>query len=297
MIVDFNTYVGTWWPGHELADGRPEAVRESLAEVGIEAAFVSLMEAPWFRDQQVGNERLARLVEKDREFFLPVACLDPTATFWPEDLERSVAGLGMVGVRLYPTYHHYYLDDEPVIALARKVGRRGLPLFVTLMMEEDRFAHPAVREIPLRRKQAVTATTPPAPGAMVVDGSLKENPIPPLAALLRAAPETTVVVTMAAVEEAFSILRDRSLSAGRVYFDVSRMDKPTVGLDRLVGAVGAEHLVLGTHAPFQYPTGAVMNLAYRSFGDEVGQRILARNYQASSVLNAVIPDRQQRHKA
>ena len=288
MIVDSNAYVGNWWPGHELADGRPEVVRKSLAEVGVEAAFVSLMEAPWFRNQQTGNERLAQLVEKERDFFLPVACLDPTATFWPEDLERSVSDLGMVGVRLYPTYHHYYLDDEPVMALARAVGERGLPLFVTMMVEEDRFAHPAVRELSLRRKEAATAPPPAPTGMMVVEGTLRENPIPPLATLLRRAPETTVVVTMAGVEEAFSILRDRSLSAGRVYFDVSRMDKPTVGLDRLVEAVGAEQLVLGTHAPFQYPAGAVMNLAYRSFGDPVGQLVMDQNYEVSPVLSAAV---------
>ena len=61
---------------------------------------------------QSGNRRLADLVTDHRDFFAPLACIDPTAPYWQEDLETSIDELGMSGIRIYPVYHHFDLDDE-----------------------------------------------------------------------------------------------------------------------------------------------------------------------------------------
>jgi predicted TIM-barrel fold metal-dependent hydrolase len=288
VIVDADAYVGRFWPGHELADGQPESVRASLASMGVGAAFVALMEAPWYRDQQVGNDLLARLVEPHRDYFVPLACIDPSAAYASEDLNRCVAALSMAGVRLFPTYHHYCLDDVRVVELARELGLRGLPAFVTLMMEEDRFAHPAVREKLLAGGPPGDAAPRTEAEAIYMPSGLGEEPLPPLIELIAQAPDTTFVISMAQVEHAHALLNVSGLCDNRVFFDIGRMDKPTLGLDQLVAAHGAEQLVFGSHAPFHYPQGSVLNLAYRSFSADVSRAILSDNYLRSPVLRAAV---------
>jgi predicted TIM-barrel fold metal-dependent hydrolase len=282
QVWDFTAYGGRFWPGRELAVAAPYAVRETLTQAGIGGACVALMEGPWYRDTRAANEALAELIARERDFFVPLACVDPSANYAAADLRHAVNDLGFAGVRLYPTYHHYFLDDEGAIDLARAAADFGVPVFVTLMIEEDRFAHPAVRTYPLVR---------PNPGApkrertvMHIASGVEERPIPPLIELLRRAPETTFVVSEATVDEAYAVLRRSELGPERIFFDTGRMDRPTVGLDCLVEQVGHQQLVLGTNAPFFYPEGALMGLMYRRFDEQVSLDILAHNYAASAVL-------------
>jgi predicted TIM-barrel fold metal-dependent hydrolase len=239
----------------------------------------------------MANERLSQMIQDHRDFFLPLACLDPTAAYWQEDLVRCIHELGMVGARLFPTYHHYFLDDEPVVEFASELCRLDLPVFISLMVEEDRFAHPAVKTLPLSRSEPAALEPESGIGRIHVATRVKESPIPSLMNLLSKAPRTTFVILMAHADQALPVLCQQDLASDRIFFDISRMDKPTLGLDDLVQKAGSKQLVLGTNTPFLYPEGALMNLAYREFSDgseAIVQDILSRNFSASDILSAAV---------
>jgi uncharacterized protein len=281
LIVDADAYVGSFWPGSELVDGRPDAVRARLEAMGVEVAFAALMEGAWYRDQRRANDQLADMVHAHRDFFRPLACIDPTASYAEEELTRCIDALDMRGVRLFPTYHHYRLDNPRVATLAHEAGRRRIPVFVTLMMEEDRFAHPAVAEMPLDKAELRDMT------AVHLAPGLGSSLLRPLAALIASAPDSTFVVGMASVDQAHALLSLPMMCDGRVFFDIARMDRPTTGLDMLIGKHGAASLVFGSHAPFLYPEATLLNLAYRTFSGEHRQAILAANWTVNDVLQAV----------
>lgn len=261
MTVDFDAYVGDYWPGRE-ADGRPAQVRARLTRTGFGAAFVALLEGPWYRDYQAANRRLSELVAEDRDFFLPLGCVDPTAIYWMEDLDTCTGELGMTGVKLYPGYHHYSLDEQCVTDLCDYAGESGFPVFISMMAEEDRFAHPAV-------KSAIPATDA-------------------LFALLAKASNTTFVVNMLGAGGLSRRLSDLEDGERRIFFDTTRMDKDTLSLDELVAESGSEWFVVGSHAPFFYPEGAIFNLGFRTITREAIGEILKENQQTNAVLREAI---------
>jgi predicted TIM-barrel fold metal-dependent hydrolase len=262
MIVDFDAYIGDFWPGREMVKGNPHAVKKSLEKAGIHAAFTALLEGPWYRDTRGANEKLAKLAANHRGFFLLLACIDPTASYWKEDVDMCLTRLGMAGVRLYPQYHHYALDDARTVDLCRYLGGRKAPVFITMLAEEDRFAHPAVR---------------PA------DPKLDE-----LTRLIAEADGTTFVVNMAGGAGLEKALAGRKLGEGRVFFDTGRMDKDTLRLDELIAAIGHGSFVFGSHAPFFYPVGSILNLAFRTLPKDTAEAILQTNFRSNPDLKRII---------
>jgi predicted TIM-barrel fold metal-dependent hydrolase len=271
MVIDFSAYVGSFWPGREFVQGDPKTVREALAKSGFDGAFVALMEGPWYRDEQAGNKRLADIVAKQLDFFIPLACIDPTAVYCKEDVDECLDGLGMAGIKLYPQYHHYALDDPRVVALSKYMAEKKRPVFITMLIEEDRFAHPAIK--------------------------VAAPQIDELTELVSGADETTFVINMARTGGMKKILKDREFGRGRIFFDTAKMDQQTIDLDGLVSSFGPERFVMGTNAPFFYPEGAVMNLAFRTIDQDAVKAILQNNYASSPVLKRIVGTERKQEKA
>lgn len=266
MIVDFCAYIGEW-PTYALPHATTDGLLHVMDRAGIDAACVSLTGGMFRFDTQNANEQLAQLLEGERDRLWPVGMLDPTLPTWRKDLQQGIEQWHFAGFRLHPNYGGYSLDDAAVIECAHALAEAQLPLFIALHVDEERFQHPAMRVPPV---------------------SLAE-----IEALIKAAPQTTVVLNNLRVDSAQTLLQS-GVPLENLYLDINAMDVPFDGLHTLVTNFGSDRLLFGSQIPFLYPEAARMVLAYANLSATAVQAILEKNWQGSSVL-AQLGERQVVH--
>jgi predicted TIM-barrel fold metal-dependent hydrolase len=147
-IIDFHIHVTTadeytdwflnWlraYAGEEaLADLRqilssPQALLEYLDKQGIDYA-VALAETNPLITGTSPNERVAEFCGTS-ERLIPFADISPFVTADPaSELQRCVSDLGCRGLKLYPTYQHFYVNDRRLYPLYAEAQRLGVPIMV-----------------------------------------------------------------------------------------------------------------------------------------------------------------------
>jgi len=147
-IIDFHIHVTTadeytdwflnWlraYAGEDaLADLRqilsnPQALLEYLDEQGIDYA-VALAETNPAVTGTSPNDRVAEFC-RTSERLIPFADINPFVTADPvSELQRCVSDLGCRGLKLYPTYQHFYVTDRRLYPLYAEAQRLGVPIMV-----------------------------------------------------------------------------------------------------------------------------------------------------------------------
>jgi predicted TIM-barrel fold metal-dependent hydrolase len=65
--------------------------------------------------------------------FIPLASIDPTRAGFdktPAELEQCVTEMGFKGLKLYPTYQHYYPNQKKLYPIYEKVTELKIPLMI-----------------------------------------------------------------------------------------------------------------------------------------------------------------------
>ena len=228
MMFDANCGLGRW-PFRKLHVRTAAALRAELARAGIDAALVYSLGAVFYKDVQSGNRELGAL--RHAPWARLCAVVDPVRPGAEEDLEECVRDLGACAVRLVPGYHGYGLGDPRVEAFLRRAQglRPGMPVVVTVRLEDERLHHPSARVPPVAMEA--------------------------LAALAQRLPEVPMVAAGARLHEAWP-----ALAAPNVHFDVSRMMEQEF-LPAALRVIPAERLIFGTNLPLFTPECAVCKLA------------------------------------
>ena len=138
----------------------------------------------------------------------------------------------MPGIRLHPNYHGYKLDHPAVADLLRLATQRGLIVGLSLVMEDVRMMHPALR----------VPSVDPAP----------------LAALVAQTPGLRLVLL-----NSLAVLRGEPLQkvvrAGDVSVDLSTQEGAG-GVAGLLTELPLERVLFGSYAPFLYFDAALLKL-------------------------------------
>jgi predicted TIM-barrel fold metal-dependent hydrolase len=107
----------------------PEAVVEMLEESGVDYAVV-LAELSPITTGMISNETIAEFCQVS-ERLIPFANINPyLVTSPPEELERCMKGLGFRGLKLYPTYQHFYPNESAIYPLYAKAEELGIPVMI-----------------------------------------------------------------------------------------------------------------------------------------------------------------------
>lgn len=261
MIIDLNAWLGVW-PFRSLRDNTPEALIRRLEKCGISMAAVSSIEAVTHRNVQPANERLAEAVAPHGDRLIPIATVNPTYVKWEDDLDRSIEGLGMRGVRLFPHYHGYAVAGPEARRVVQACRERGVPVFIPQRIEDHR-----------QRHWLDKAADPVDLGAV--------------AQLLKAVPGVTIVVTNArglstspflapAYEDADWYV---DISLAEVHYVLHQNAGRMREIADFIEAGGARRLVFGTHAPFSYPGAAMVKRAVLPVSEEELEEISYRRAQ------------------
>ncbi len=107
----------------------PQAMLEYLDQQGIDFA-VALAETNPLATGTSPNDRVAEFCQAS-ERLIPFANINPFVTAdLVSELRRCVADLGFRGLKLYPTYQHFYANDVRVYPLYAEAQRLGVPIMV-----------------------------------------------------------------------------------------------------------------------------------------------------------------------
>jgi uncharacterized protein len=254
-VIDVNVHLSQW-PFRRVPDDDTPALIQRLQAAGVTQAWAGTFDALLHRNLAAANARLADECTRHGDgFLLPFGSVNPMSPDWREDLRRCTEVHRMRGIRLYPNYHGYKLDQPEFAALLDAAVERHLLVQLALKMEDERTQHPLVQ---------VSAVDPV-----------------PLAALVAARPKLRLVVL-----NGLGILRGEPLTklarSGQVWFDLAMLEG-AAGIERVLSAIPAERLLFGSHAPFFIHEAAMLKLQESELPQPVREGIVAGN--AARVLS------------
>ncbi len=107
----------------------PQAMLGYLDEQGIDYA-VALAETNPLTTGTSPNDRVAEFCRAS-ERLIPFANINPfVIADLVNELQRCVSDLGFRGLKLYPTYQHFYVNDVRLYPLYAEAQRLGVPIMV-----------------------------------------------------------------------------------------------------------------------------------------------------------------------
>ena len=220
-IVDSNVTLGVW-PLRRLRYDNTAALAEKLKGCGVSQAWAGSFEALLGKDLRAANARLAEECKKQGAGILrPFGSVNPASADWERELERCAQEHRMLGIRLYPNYHGYKLDDPAFACLMARAVERNLIVQIALQMEDERMMHPLLR-------------VEPADAA-------------PLAEIVKQTPGARVVLLNALGKLRAEPLT-KLLAAGEVCVEIAMLEG-VGGIERLLESVPESRVDLGSHAP------------------------------------------------
>ncbi len=247
-MIDVNASLGRW-PFRRLRYATPPAMLRQMDQLAIERACVAPIEALLYLDVQEANREMARAIRRHRDRLLFFPSINPAWPDWQTDLDECIEKLGATGVRLFPSYHNYRINDRPCLELLAELERRDLPVQIATVVADPRMHHPAVM-VPAVR-------------------------LDPLADLLRLFPRLRIAILNATgIRET---VNPKTLGrTDNLFFDVAFADGVAC-VDDLIDALGRGRILLGTNAPMMIGLGAVYKL--RESRIEAGElrRLLREN--------------------
>lgn len=232
MIVDVNVHLSRW-PFRRLpCDELPKLI-EKLQAGGVDQAWVGSFDGVFHKDVAGVNARLAADCRKARPgMLLPFGTVNPMLPDWQEDLRRCNEEHKMPGIRLYPGYHGYGLDDPALAELFATAEQRGLIVQLVVRIEDIRMQHPLMR--------------------------VPDVDVGPLPKALEPHPQLRVVV-LGALKTVRGGALDSLIAAGQVYVEISMLEG-VEGIANLLKQVPVERVLFGSHLPLFILESAVLKL-------------------------------------
>jgi predicted TIM-barrel fold metal-dependent hydrolase len=253
-LIDTNVYLSHWAVRRSWAES-PAGVVEKLRRHGVTSAWVGSFDGVLQTDIAGVNARLADACARAGSGVLqPFGTINPTFPDWEEDLRRCHEIHRMPGVRLFPNYHGYTLDDARFARLLEVAKRRALLVQIVVSIEDDRSQNPALAAAPV--------------------------PVAPLVDALQKVPGARVMLLNSGsrVLGASNPLLVRLVSAG-VGFEIATLEG-VAGIASLLQRTAGIRLSFGSHAPYFYFEAALLKLQESALSSEQLAALTHKNARA-----------------
>lgn len=255
-LIDVNVNLSCW-PLRRLKCDETMALVSMLRSQRVSQAWAGNFDALLHKDLAASNAWLAEQCHRHgRDLLVPFGSVNPRAPDWEEDLRRCAIEHRMPGIRLWPNYHGYTLEDPQLARLLRLATDQGLIIQIALLMEDERMMHPQWRVQPVE-----TA---------------------PLSGLIRQSPPARIVLLNALGKLNGTALRE-VVGAGDVFVEISMLEG-VGGLSNLLSQVPARRVLFGSHAPLFYFQSALLKLKESPLTAEQSRAI--RSINAKTLLRS-----------
>jgi predicted TIM-barrel fold metal-dependent hydrolase len=140
MLIDINAYVGHW-PFMQLKYNTCASLVKRMDKFGVELSVISNLNGIFYKNTRSANLELfeeLKSLGRSRERFIPFGVINPIYAGWQHDLEECVKKFGMKGIRLYPKYHDYGINDPALIELVKRARDLGIAVSFAYRMVDSR---------------------------------------------------------------------------------------------------------------------------------------------------------------
>lgn len=257
-IIDTNINLFDW-PFRPLKYRDTKALVAKLKKHRVVEGWAGSFEALLAKDMNGVNSRLAEECRKHgRGFLVPFGSVNIAWPDWQEDLRRCHEVFRMPGIRIYPGYQPFDLNNGDMPALVKMVSERGLVLQIVFGMEDPRVHHPIIQVGPVT--------------------------LGPLLNALNGAPDAKVQLVHFPNSPQGGDDLKQFLSKPNTCLEISRFEgNGAVG--RMIGANGGlpsarapvDRILFGSHAPFFPIETAILKLIESPLDDEQIRSILQTN--------------------
>ena len=232
-LIDTNVWLGQWPVRHSWAQTTAQLIAK-LRHHGVTEAWACSFDGALHTDIAGVNTRLAESCAREGGGLLRAfGVINPTLPDWEDDLRRCHEVHRMSGVRVFPNYHGYALDDARFARVVDLCGQRRLLLQISLSIEDDRSQNPALTAAPVvPAPLAGVVEKFPAARVMVLNSGYR---------VLSGAP-----------------LVQRLVKAG-VWFEIATLEG-VAGIGSLLQKHPQMRLTFGSHAPYFYFEAALLKL-------------------------------------
>ncbi|MFA6101445.1 MAG: amidohydrolase family protein [Victivallaceae bacterium] len=233
MLFDVNTAIGHW-PFRKLQDNDAPSLRKLLESHKITMAAVANINGIFYKNTQDANLELAEALAPHRDFFTGIATLNPAYAAWERDLEYCVRTLGLKGLRLLPQYHNYPVFSPEAVNIAAAAAQFDIPILIPQMIVDK------------RQKHWLDVET-------YVD-------VHELGRLCRKVPQAKFILTEYRIPANLIDESGKPLYPN-LYIEISRLRSAYMqDLAKLAQALGSDHLLFGSGAPFKEISPAILKM-------------------------------------
>lgn len=250
MIIDTNTSLGDW-PFRRLAYSTADEFLGLMDRHGVTQAWVGSFESLFYRDQAAANRLLRERIEGHEDRLIPWATINPNFPGWQNDLAEAM-GENMAGVRLYPNYHGYNLADPCAADFLAQLAEQQIPVAIYYKVVDERLHH-------------WHCLVPPT--ELCLETLLDSYP--------------TLEMLLCGFGLPFAEQNAKLIQSHRVYLEISRLEG-VEGARHLCDAIGSDHVLLGSHAPYFYMQAAHLKIVESGLAEDELQQVLYLN--ASEVV-------------
>jgi predicted TIM-barrel fold metal-dependent hydrolase len=243
--VDLNCLVGHW-PFRKLHKNTLEDIQNVHRANNIDGGYVASLNSIFYNDPFEGDEELHEIL-KDADGYHHVLTINPKLLEFEEDIKEGIERFGIKGVRIYPGYHGYSLDDKDLAELCRILKENDLPLFLPLRMEDPRLNY------------IIT------PGTIAMDE---------VKGFLKSFPENKIILLTAFVSE-LKQLEDEIKDHSYVKFDTSGLKDTLFSIENLTAVFPAEKIVYGSLYPLYTFRSTYFLIKHAEVSEEVKAKILS----------------------
>jgi predicted TIM-barrel fold metal-dependent hydrolase len=246
LCCDIGNYAFRPWPANDTASTLAEMDR-----AGIDQAVVGSIDAITYVSPHPANELLMDDIKNTNAEgrLIPYTVLSPVYPGVEQDMRES-REMGFRGLKLYPNYHGYQVDDPPALSLIEMAAGWDWPTIISVRIEDERHHHPLMKVSPVPLNSIIWAA--------------------------RQLPEATIIVSAANGGETPRILQ-LSDELPNLHVELSYVKGPIAALAKLVAQFGSQKMMLGTHLPFVYPGCGIAKIAEADISEQAKQDILEGN--------------------
>lgn len=248
MTIDVNVSLFRY-PTRRLPLDDTASLIEFLKSQNVTQAWAGSFEGVLHRDVAGINERLAAACAKSEGLLLPFGTIDPALPDWEDDIRRCREIWKMPGVRLFPNYHGYGLDDPKLDRLLKIAGEQKMIVQIAVRLEDRRTQHPLL--------------------------SVPDVDVQPLK-ILAAKHSAVQIVLLNALMSTSADQQAALAQFGNVSFDIATQEN-VGGVAQLLQSAPADRILFGTHAPFFVWQSAELKLKESELPLPVIEHILTKN--------------------
>ena len=134
-ITDVNCLLGHW-PFRKISKNTFDHLKHVHKENDIAYGYVSSINSIFYNDPFEGDTELHDVI-KDSPY-KHILTVNPLLPGFKDDIESGMKFFDIKGVRIYPGYHGYNLNNGYIKELCSILKYYGLPLFLSMRLEDER---------------------------------------------------------------------------------------------------------------------------------------------------------------